>query len=140
MTKRTARAILFARLDSRERWVIVAMVTTNVRVQERKVVALARYLDQERFHERRYHRALGRLRREGMIEEDESGYLVLTDPGRWVGRIERKWLDFVDTVDAIRAGMQDVTPGPYRRNGERDDVETGKPLGTSRRSRAAQPR
>lgn len=100
MTDRIARALLFARLDTRERPVIEALVVAGRPVAEAELVHLAwRHADHLR--ETRYRRAVRRLRRDGVLVADAWGRLVIGEPDGWVRRITHDHLAWVDSLDAL---------------------------------------
>jgi hypothetical protein len=95
VTARTARSLLVARFDQHERAVIVALVALVRPAAERDVIVHA-----QRFggwSERRYRRALERLRREGVVVEVTGDRLAIAEPRGWWDRISLSALAMIDS-------------------------------------------
>lgn len=100
MTARTARALVLAQLDTRERPVIEALVVAGRPLAEAELVHLAwRHADHLRAT--RYRRAVRRLRRDGVLVADASGRLVIGEPDGWGRRITHDRLACVDSLDTL---------------------------------------
>jgi hypothetical protein len=115
MTARTARALICGRLDSKERPVIVAMIGAGGPIAQQDLVVRAWRVG-GLLRQNRYRRAVERLRRDGVLEENEEGLLVIAEPDRWIGRISARAMAVINALDGPASPLSryPLVSGPRR--------------------------
>ena len=98
---------------------IIAMVGVGPPATEQEIVVRAwRFAGVLRTS--RYRRTLSRLRRDGVVVEDERGLIDIAEPDGWIGRISREKLAVIVALNGAAAPLSHsplypVFPGSERR-------------------------
>jgi hypothetical protein len=110
MTARTARALICIQADDKERAVLVAMIGAGRPIAEQDLVVRAWRVGRL-LRQNRYRRAVERLRRDGVLEEDEEGLLVIAEPDAWIGRVPARAMAVIDAQERPAAPLSHSPPG-----------------------------